>query len=274
VFSLKKNQNRKWQQRPQLYRGKFYFLRKTAQIALAVFIGLSILSLALYLKASDALCIKNVEILGDITHLSRENILTLSEIENGDKLFTVNLGNIQKRILRFNWIKTVRVRRKFPDTIQIHITEREPLAILLTKKMYLTDKGGNIFKKLEKGDPRDLPVITGLESTFIKQYPNLAKTYFDFTVAMLIFLQDQEFYKADPVSEIHFDPILGFTIFTKNRNTEIYYGRNDFVKKQQSLEKFKLSKHYERTFFVRLDLDKPGRVVARKPLSIKTALLP
>ncbi|MBU0506976.1 MAG: FtsQ-type POTRA domain-containing protein [bacterium] len=259
-----KKKNRKWQERPMLYKGRFYYIRRVLHVFTAFIIAACFVSLWMYLHHSDTLSIKKIDILGDLIHVTKQNIVTLTQLENSDKLFAVELRSIQDNIQKHYWIKEAKVRRKFPDTLQIHITERMPKAILMTHKMYLVDDTGKVFKKIEKNDNKDLPVITGFTDDFIKKNPYLAKRHFNFTMAILKFLEKQNYYQEDPISEIHFDSVSGFTIFTKDSGLEVYYGRKDFVRKQKVLEKFKLSKHYNENNYVRLDLNKLGRIIARK----------
>jgi len=263
MFWNRNNRNRKWQARPQLYKGRFFYLKRVGEVSLSLFVLVALVSMFYYFRNSTAFGIKHVEVLGDMHHLSKDDVITLSGIKNTDKLFTIDLGSVQKNISRFYWVKEVRVRREFPSTIQIHVTERTPSALLLADNMYLIDELGIIFKKWEKGDPQDLPAITGFSNEMIKKYPRLTKTHLNFTVAFLNYLETQDFYKSDVLSEVHFDSVFGFTVYTKNIGIEIYYGRDDFMVKQQKLEKFKLSEYYNKIGFVRLDLDSQSKVIAR-----------
>lgn len=264
MFWSQKKKNKKWQGRRQLYKGRFYYLKRVAQGFLVFSALVGVVSLVLYFKNSEALSIKQVQVLGDLNHITKDQVLILSGIRKTDKLFGVDLGKVQDQIKRFSWIQDVRLRREFPDKIQIHITEREPKALLSTGKMYLVDQKGDVFKSLEPGDPLDLPIITGFKADEFKKYPRLMRTYFEFCFTFLGYLENQEFYKGDPISEVHFDRVAGFTVYTKNAGLEIYYGRDDYMIKQRKLEKFKLSEQYEQMAFVRLDLDSKDKVIARK----------
>lgn len=264
MFWNKHKKNRKWDERPQLYKGRFFYLKQLTQIFLVIFGVVSALALLNYFRHSEALSIRKVEVLGELTHMTKDEVIQLSGLKYGDKLFTVSFSDIRENILRFSWIEAVRIRREFPDTIQIFVTERKPMALLLAGSLYLMDESGKIFKKLERGEAIDLPTITGFQEGELKKYPTLMKSYLNVAVKVLKYFQDQDFYREDPVSEIHFDSVAGITVFTKNNGVEIYYGRGDFELKQKSLEKFKLSKYYKNTDFVRLDLDSSSKIIAQK----------
>lgn len=263
MFWSRRGENRKWQHRPQLYRGRFYYLKRAGQALLFLSLAGALSGFVLYIRYSDALGIRTVEVLGELTHLDRDGVIVLSGIRKTDKLFTVNLERIQQNILAFPWVRAVSVRREFPATIQIHVTERKPLAQLLAGGRYLIDENGVVFKKWEPGDPSDLPVITGFSREEIERYPLLTRNFLMRTVAFLKYLHKWDFYKEYAISEVHFDSVFGFTVYTQREGLEIYYGRDDFARKQQKLEKFKLSKAFSKISFVRLDLDSQDRVVAR-----------
>lgn len=263
MFLFKRKKNRKWQERPVLYKGRFFYLRQVAQVLLVLFGALLILSGYLYFKNSSSTLVKTVEVTGGLKHLSVQNVMDLSEIKKTDTLFSVRLRQIQKNILRHPWVREVRVRREFPDTIQIFVKEFEPVALLHAGDWYLVDGRGIVFKKMREDDPKDLPVISGLQLQDIQERPYLSRQALQTSLAFLNFLGQQDFYRDDPVSELIYDVVFGMTVFTKNRGLEVYYGQDSLEQKQAQLEKFKLFGIFQLQNFVRLDLDSPGRVIGR-----------
>ena len=264
MFGFKRRDNRKWQARPQLYQGRFFYVKQMLQMASVMVLVLLVMATVLYFKNSEALSIRSVEVLGDLNYLSRQDVLWLSEIKKDDKLFALNLSEVQKKIKRHPWVKSVSIRREFPDTIQIYIEQRRPVALLITEDMYLVDDEGVVFKKRESTEPLNLPAITGFKTGELKQYSNLMRYYLNFCLTFLSYMQTQGFYKTESIAELHFDRVGGLTVYTRESGLEIFYGRDHHIKKQLNLEKFKLSKEYNKTAFVRIDLDSADRVIARK----------
>lgn len=263
MISLKRPHNRKWQKRPQLYRGRFFYLKQIFQVTILLSIVVSVFGVVLYFQRSEALFIKHIPVSGVLDHISADDVVRLSQITPNDKLFSIDLKTIIENIKRFSWIDEVRVRREFPDTIQIDVQERQPIALLKLKDFYYIDKNGKVFAKVAAHDSPDLPVLTGLDDDFAKRYPALSKIYLKSALDFLSFLQKQNFYQKNVISEIHFDPVIGYTVFTADNNLEIYYGRDATQKKQEKLEKFSQSKHFNPAQFVRLDLDAKNKVIAR-----------
>src|SRR5262249_56676838 len=52
--------------------------------------------------------------------------------------------------------------RRSPDSLSVAVKEREPAALVALGDLYLVDSEGRPFKKIEREDPADLPLITGL----------------------------------------------------------------------------------------------------------------
>ncbi len=260
----RKHHNRKWHDRPQLYRGRFYFLRKLAQLVLILGVVVFLFAATVYFRTSETLGIKHVSVIGKLKHMTIDDVILLSGIKRSDKLFAIDLGAVRAGILRHPWVDDVTIRREFPDTIQISVTEATPVALLMIDGFFLVDAHGRVFKKWEAGDERNLPVISGLNKDFVTTYPAMAAKQLTKVLDFLKFVNEQEFYKMDPVSEVSLDAVYGFTVVTSERPLTIFYGNDDVETKQKKLEKFKLSEFFENKRITRLDLAVNDKVVVRE----------
>ena len=260
---LNKSKNRKWEKRPQLYKGRMFYLKRSLQIGGAALALLMIGSTYLYFKKSDTLFVRHVMVTGNMKHLSPDIVLAITGLKKTDKLFDVDLTTISHNVHRHPWVEDVLIRREFPDTVQIHIEERQAVATLHVDDFYLTDSRGMVFKKMESSDDHNLPVITGLTKTIVEKYPNLSHQYLKETLDFLSLIQDLDFYKKYGVSEINFDAVFGFTVYTGSGQFEIYYGRNDILSKHKKLEKFVGSELFMADKILRLDLNARDKIVAR-----------
>src|SRR5262249_24228183 len=61
------------------------------------------------------------------------------------------------------WVDAVRVARRFPSSLSVDVKEHEPAAVVALGELYLVDIEGRPFKKVQSGDPTDLPLVTGLQ---------------------------------------------------------------------------------------------------------------
>jgi len=69
-------------------------------------------------------------------------------------IFLTDLKEIENEFLRrFPLIETIKLKRRLPQKIWVHIKEREPVAIFCDKEgCFLMDKNGIIFEKTEMMD--------------------------------------------------------------------------------------------------------------------------
>lgn len=81
------------------------------------------------LSRSSTFEIKNVEFTG-ADHLTTGEVSQLVSIPQGTTLLSVDAETIERSLLRDSWVQGVEVRRKFPSTLEVVITEREISAVV------------------------------------------------------------------------------------------------------------------------------------------------
>ena len=107
--------------------------------------------------------------------LQRDQILKFARLREGLNIFSVNLAQIHDRLQLLPQVDEVQVERKMPSEIDIHITERKPIAWITSEKIvadpfasdaaFLVDARGILMKE-KKLLPEylALPLITGCSS--------------------------------------------------------------------------------------------------------------
>jgi len=96
--------------------------------------------------------------------------LTLPEVEaligdvRGSSLLAVDLCATRGRLLESPWVADARLRRVLPDTLDLYVYEREPIAIArLGHTLYLIDDSGVIIDEFGPAYRNfDLPIVDGL----------------------------------------------------------------------------------------------------------------
>jgi cell division protein FtsQ len=103
--------------------------------------------------------IKKIEITGlEKTPIEKIKTITKKNAENmifffkTKSIFLVNLNKIKKEILKnFPQVEKIDLKRKFPDTLLLQITERKPVAIFCGKiNCFFIDKEGISFEATER----------------------------------------------------------------------------------------------------------------------------
>ena len=78
---------------------------------------------------SPAFTIENVQVNG-VTHLTIDEMAQLANVPEGSTLLRVDTETIRNRLLQNAWVKDAEVKRVFPHTIEIDVTERPVQAII------------------------------------------------------------------------------------------------------------------------------------------------
>lgn len=80
-------------------------------------------------------------------------------------LFDLDLAAIERRILSNPWIREVRLQKRFPQTLAISLSYREPRAIAqsVDGKIHYLDAEGNAFAAVKLAYSADLPILEGFD---------------------------------------------------------------------------------------------------------------
>jgi cell division septal protein FtsQ len=113
--------------------------------------------------ASERLKVARVEVKGN-HFLSEGEVRELLGPAVGENILSLDIAELKARLRASPWVSGATVRRTLPDTIQVEIGERVPLALAEADGLYLMDAEGTL---IEIYGPRtagfDLPIVRGLK---------------------------------------------------------------------------------------------------------------
>jgi hypothetical protein len=120
-------------------------------------------------------------------------------------LFDVSVEEAKKNLLSHEWIRDVRIKRKFPNSLQVLVALRMPKALIQFSKDALryVDRDGFVFGYPDLRSMANLPLLSGLWG-----HPNeirQAITLIDHWGTSLVA-------NVSVISSIYFDPERGFRI--------------------------------------------------------------
>ena len=97
-----------------------------------------------------------------LTHHEPETLLAAIGVTPGGSVFGFD-ALLAKRILEnLDWVASAQVLRRFPNQIEIAVTEREPFAIWQRgSAYYVIDRSGAAMSGLQAGQMVSLPLISG-----------------------------------------------------------------------------------------------------------------
>jgi cell division protein FtsQ len=94
-------------------------------------------------------------------------LLNASRLNN---LLLLDIGRLRDRVEAHRWVKEARLRKVFPSTLRIDLTEREPAAVLKAGESFLmVDREGVWLEQLAAREEADLPLLLD-SSSFTEDY--------------------------------------------------------------------------------------------------------
>jgi len=110
--------------------------------------------------ALSAFQIRRIVITGN-EHLTDEELKSMAGLGSDENLFMVSSRKIFSKMTESPWIRSVIIRKEFPDRLLIHIREAEPFALLDMKgKLFIVDDTGAMLEELKDMAVPFLPVIS------------------------------------------------------------------------------------------------------------------
>ena len=184
--------------------------------------------------SADALTVAKIELTG--THrMAPGEALALLDGLRGSSMVTVGLEPWRQKLLAAPWVADVAMRRIFPGTVTVVITEREPLGIgRIRNSLFLIDREGSIIDEFgPKYADFDLPIIDGLSAG--SGAPDDAD---DAARAALAGRVLEDFQRrpdlARLVSQVDVSNVRDAVVILKDDATLIHTGDDHFVERVQS----------------------------------------
>lgn len=115
------------------------------------------------LQEPDVLPLKVVRIDGDFNYLKRQFLEEAVGRAVQGNFFTLDVEAVRSAASQLAWVDEVRVRRVWPDTLQMWVKEQVPLAIW--GKAALVNERGEVFRPKTKELPVNLPHLLGPEES-------------------------------------------------------------------------------------------------------------
>jgi cell division protein FtsQ len=132
-------------------------------VAACVLLVFALYYLAGRVLSAEALTINTITVSGN-ARISRGEVIALIDGLRGDNMLTADLETWRQRLLASPWVADAAMRRVFPGTLAVAISERQPLGIArIHDALYLVDQRGTVIDEYGPNYAElDLPIIDGL----------------------------------------------------------------------------------------------------------------
>ena len=138
-------------ERQQRNRKKYriYILR----IVLIVALFLALIFGSIFVYRSNLFAVENVQVNG-VSHLTSQEITQLAAIPDTSTLLRCDASGIVERLKEHAWVQDAKVKRKFPHTLQLEITERTAAAVVKvnSKSIWVISSDGTWLSAATKQD--------------------------------------------------------------------------------------------------------------------------
>jgi cell division protein FtsQ len=218
-----------------------------------------------HVTTSTRFAVARFEVAGN-DRLPADAVVAQSGIALGGNVFSVDLDAARARLLANPWIANATLARRLPGTIVVQVTERRAAALVAMGETLLVTSDGEPFKRLEPGDPVELPLVTGLDadafaadragaSRAVRRAIDLAAEYAHGSLA-----------RRNPLEEVHVDPNGAFQLVVGHGAMQLALGGPPFRRKLDEVARVvaELDKRGARAGAIMLDNEaRPERVVVR-----------
>jgi len=150
---------------------------------------------------------------------SQEEIIAWSGLFRDINLWTVDAEQVSTRLLAYQGIRGVEVRREFPHRVVLQVQARHPVAVLAQPSLTYLDNDGVWFPARAQKQELDLPYVTGFDKDELQTAA--AQSALSGTASLLSLAKKLW---SEPVSELHWDRKAGYTVFLTHRHLTIRLG--------------------------------------------------
>ena len=186
------------------------------------------------LLATDALTVTRITVSGN-TKLSRGEVVSLLDGMRGRNMVWLDLEEWREKLTASPWVADAALRRVLPGTVDVLISERQPMGIArIGDALYLIDHGGTIIDEFGPNYADfDLPIIDGLSVPPHDDGPLIDEDRAALAAKLLASVGDHPAL-ARRVSQIDVTDVRDVTVILKGDTTVVRVGDERFAERLQS----------------------------------------
>jgi cell division protein FtsQ len=227
---------RRAQVSPTRRRGRFSvsWLRVAQYAVVGIFLLYAAHRASALLLSADALTVTRIAVSGH-ARMSRGEVLSLLDGLQGRNMVLLGLEDWRRKLLASPWVEDAAIRRVLPGTVDVVITERQPMAIArLGSELYLIDAGGGIIDEFGPNHAElDLPIIDGLDAQPSGEGLLIDPARAGLVARLLTALQRQP-ELAGRISQIDVSDVRDAVVLLDGDTALVRVGDGDFVRRLQS----------------------------------------
>jgi cell division protein FtsQ len=175
-----------------------WFLKISALLTGLAGISIVFVMLYSYLLSSPYIRLEQLEIAG-VDEAMQKELQEMSGLNFDLSLLAINLDEVQKKLEKHPWVRSVAVEKQFPHGLLIRVEREEPRALVAAEKLYYMNRFGKVFKEVGRNEDVDFPIITGVSADALDRQKQMG-----FSMQILQYLESQsDHWSLKNLSEIH-----------------------------------------------------------------------
>jgi cell division protein FtsQ len=207
---------------PKMSRARLRLIGWIAAVLLAVvFTGVACASAFTWLKRSPLFTIRTVD-MNRCANVSMEEVWVILRGRGAGNLWSVPVREVVRRLSSHPWVRSVSVRKAFPDRLVVRIEEMKPVAMVNLDALHYLDEEGRPFKRLTAYDRKNLAIVTGFSRQELLRKDPVTLRDLRKTLDLLRGVEAGAL--RQNVSEIHFDAQDGYTVVTRDAGLQLKVG--------------------------------------------------
>jgi cell division protein FtsQ len=252
--------------RPAIGSRVFAVIRTLAGVSLVVAASASVAWLARrHVMTSSRFAIATIQVSGSELRPPAA-IAAESGLAPGANVFAADLDAARAKILADPWIAEVAIARRLPSTVVIAVKERHAAALVALGDTFLATADGRPFKKVESGDPSDLPIVTGVRPDALVEDPEGGMRTIRRAIDLAAEVESSGLSARQPLEEVHVAEDGTFAIVLGRGAMQLILGGPPFRRKLDQAVRVvaELDRRGAKAGAIMLDNDqRPDRVVVR-----------
>jgi cell division protein FtsQ len=188
------------------------------------FTGVAFASAYSWLTRSPLFTVRTVD-MNRCANVSLEEVWAIVRGDGSGILWSVPAKEVARRLSGHPWVRSVSVRKSFPDRLVVRIQERTPVAMVNLDVLHYLDEEGRPFKRLTAYDPKNFAIVTGFSREELLRKE--AVTVRDLRKTLDLLRGVEAGTLRQNVSEIHFDAQDGYTVVTRDAGLQLKVGTMD-----------------------------------------------
>jgi len=227
-----------------------------------------------YVKTSPRFAISEIITTG-AKRRSPDDLAAIAGIAKGQNVFSTDLDRARARLIADPWVNEATLARQLPGTIFLRVVEREAGGIVATNdgsakaaggETYVVTREGAIIKRLETGDPTDLPIVTGVVLQQLMDDRDGATRTIRRALDLAGDYEHSPLATRSPLEEVHVEPNGEMTLVVGKNAVALHMGAPPYRRKLEQAVRVvaELDRRGAKPDSIMLDNEtRPDRVVVR-----------